>query len=530
MLSTPRARRGMITSPHHLASEAGLAVLRDGGNAIEAMVAAASTIAVVYPHMNSIGGDGFWLISQADGLVTAIESCGGAGQRATIDYFLERGCEAMPARGPLAANTVAGAVGGWATALKLSQDLGGRLPLGRLLEEAVHHARHGFAVSHSQKITTDDKSDELEAVAGFAETFLQDGSSPAEGTALRQDRLALSLARLAEAGLDDFYRGDLARSIAADLERVGSPVTLSDLEAFKTRQVTPLTTWLTCAQLYGMPPPTQGVAGLAILGMFDQLTVPEAEGFDFVHGLVEATKLAYRDRNDHVTDPDFMQWDPQDALSQERLAAAARKIDPSRAQPWSDPAVAGDTVWLGAIDGDGLAVSYIQSIYWEYGSGLVLPESGILWQNRGSSFQLGEDDLHRIQPGRRPFHTLIPGLAHFKDGRRLVFGCMGGEGQPQIKSAVFARYGLFGQAPQQAVTAPRWLLGKAWGEDTTTLKMEDRFDPAVIEQLRRAGHVVELVAPFDELVAGHAGAVARHADGLLEGAADPRSDGSVGCF
>ena len=186
-------------------------------------------------------------------------------------------------------------------------------------------------------------------------------------------------------------------------------------------------------------------------------------------------------------------------------------------------------MWLGAIDGRGRAVSFIQSIYWEFGSGLVLPETGITWQNRGTSFNLNAGAHNGLMPGRRPFHTIQPALARLADGRVMAYGTMGGEGQPQTQAMIFTRHVLYGQDPQAAVTAPRWLLGRTWGAETTNLRIENRFDPVVIQALEAAGHDVEVVGPFEEFM-GHAGAVIHHPSGLIEGAADPRSDGAAAGF
>ncbi len=196
--------------------------------------------------------------------------------------------------------------------------------------------------------------------------------------------------------------------------------------------------------------------------------------------------------------------------------------------PWPAPATAGDTVWLGAIDAEGLATSFIQSIYFEFGSGLVLPQTGILWQNRGSSFVLDDAAANprALKPGRRPFHTLNPAFARFDDGREMVYGTMGGEGQPQTQAAVFSRYAMYGQDIQAAVTAPRWLLGRTWGEESVTLKLEGRFPSDLVAALRSAGHDIEVLENFTATM-GHAGAIVRHADGSLEGASDPRSDGAA---
>jgi gamma-glutamyltranspeptidase/glutathione hydrolase len=275
-----------------------------------------------------------------------------------------------------------------------------------------------------------------------------------------------------------------------------------------------------------MPPPTQGLASLMTLAIFERLGCKAPETFDYVHGLVEAAKRAFLVRDAHVTDPDYMQADPRSFLKSSALGAAARDIDPVKALPWPQPAGRGDTVWLGAIDVEGRAVSFIQSIYWEFGSGLVLPESGVLWQNRGTSFSLDECALNALIPGRKPFHTIQPAMALFNDGRVMPYGTMGGEGQPQTQSAIYSRYGLYGQQLQQAIMAPRWLLGRTWGEKRANLRLENRFEPSVIQALRRAGHDVEVIGAFDEVM-GHAGALVRHSSGVIEGASDPRSDGAA---
>jgi gamma-glutamyltranspeptidase/glutathione hydrolase len=224
-----------------------------------------------------------------------------------------------------------------------------------------------------------------------------------------------------------------------------------------------------------------------------------------------------------------MTEDPGRYLTVPVLQSMAARISADTAMPWPAPPQGGDTVWLGAIDGQGRAVSLIQSIYWEFGSGVVLSDTGVLWQNRGVSFSLSETALNVLRPGRKPFHTLNPALAQLQDGRIVVYGTMGGEGQPQTQAAVFTRYALYGQALQAAVTAPRWLLGRTWGAASTTLKLEDRFEGAVVDALRRAGHAVEMVAPFTDIM-GHAGAIVRHPSGVLEGAADPRGDGVAAAF
>ncbi|HSS65304.1 MAG TPA: gamma-glutamyltransferase [Gammaproteobacteria bacterium] len=530
MLQTLRATRGIVTSSHHLAAESGLQVLREGGNAIEAMVAAAATVSVVYPHMNGLGGDGFWLISTPDGRPPrAISAIGAAAGNVDEAFYRGRGYSEIPARGPLAANTVGGTIGGWQSALEMSSDWGGRIPLARLLEDAVHYAEMGVPVTDGQHQNTVSKRGELENVPGWAETFLIDGQAPQPGALFKQPALGATLRRLAEAGLDDFYRGGLARRIGADLARAGSPVSAEDYARQRARETEPLSVALGCGTVYNVMPPSQGMSSLMILGIFDRLHCDEAEGFSHLHGMVEATKHAILVRNAHCTDPAYMEKDPRALLSDESLDALAARVDPQRAMPWGNGAVPGDTVWLGAADGEGRVVSFIHSIYWEFGSGVVLRDTGMLCQNRGSSFTLNESEQNYLRPGRLPFHTNNPAMALLNDGRVMAYGAMGGEGQPQSQSAVLSRYAMFGAGLQEAVTAPRWVLSRTWGEARTDLRLESRFSAEVIERLRAAGHDVNVVGEFDEVM-GHAGAVVRHPSGLIEGATDPRSCGAVATF
>ncbi|MDB5888894.1 MAG: gamma-glutamyltransferase [Rhodocyclales bacterium] len=543
-LRTQTSRGGMFTAPHFLAARSGAAVLREGGNAVEAMVAAAATIAVVYPHMNGIGGDGFWLIAEPGKPPVAIRACGQAAALATRDFYAAHDDKIIPTRGPRAALTVAGAIGGWHAALEHAAqwDRPSRqsLPLSRLLRDAIDYARNGVAVTRSQMALTQSKWHELQYVPGFAATFAPNHSHsigitslPQAGDMQTQPRLASTLEQLIRAGLDDYYRGDLARSIAEDLGALGSPLRPADLAAYRAMQVAPLSVELAVGRVFNHPPPTQGVSSLAILGIFERLGMPghEAESFAHLHGLIESTKRAFRWRNSHVGDPDVMHTNastnpivnPSAFLAPESLAFEAAQIDMHRAAPWPEIAKPGDTIWMGAADSSGRVVSYIQSVFWEFGSGVVLDESGVQWQNRGASFTL-HDGPNALAPGRLPFHTLNPALAQLKDGRVIAYGTMGGEGQPQTQSAVFNRHVLFGQDLQSAISAPRWLLGKTWGEDSTTLKLESRFPEELVAQLIAAGHAVQMLGDYEDTM-GHAGAVSLHADGSMEGATDPRSDG-----
>jgi gamma-glutamyltranspeptidase/glutathione hydrolase len=531
MLNSSQATRGMAVAPHSLASQSALAVLREGGNAIEAMIAAAATIASVYPHMNGIGGDGFWTIAVPGQPPVGIEAAGPAARGVSRGFYKERGLGAIPTRGALSANTVAATVSGWEVAHAYSKQIGGKLPVSRLLEDAIHYAKQGIPVTLSQAENTRKKLEELIGLPGFRDTFTMDGRPPREGEIFRQPKLAATLERLARDGLDSFYRGELAQDIAADLAAVGSPVALADLQTFRARTVTPLHLKHSAGDIYNMTPPTQGLVSLIILGLLDRLELGKyaPDSVEHVHLVVEATKQAFRIRDRYITDPDYMKVDPQSCLTDAFLAPYVAAIRVDRALPWGEGKGPADTIWMGVIDGEGRAVSFIQSIYHEFGSGMVLPKTGINWQNRGCSFSLDPEHINTLEPGKKPFHTLNPALARFSDGRVMVYGTMGGDGQPQTQAAVFTRIGVFGQHPQQAITAPRWLLGRTWGLPSDSLKLESRFSPEFAAQLRTMGHDVEMLPDFDETV-GHAGAIVRHPNGAFEGGADPRSNGGVAGF
>lgn len=527
MLNTPMARRGMVSTPHHLASQAALAVLREGGNAIEAAIAAASTLAVVYPHMNGLGGDGFWLIAEPGKPPVSIDGSGAAAAKADPDLFKAEKLKAIPAKGPLSALTVAGAVSGWQLALDVSAHWGGGMPLERLFEDAITYARDGFAVTAHQEDAARRNLAPLKKAPGFASTFLVRNKVPAAGTIQTLPRLADTLERLAAAGLDDFYRGEVARAVAADLRDAGSPLKAEDLARHRGMRRRPLSLGLPSGTLFNTAPPTQGLAALILMGIAQRLPLGEPEGFAWVHGLVEATKLAYRVRDTHISDPHRMSVHATTYLSEHLLERMAGEVDMAKAAPWPAAGRQGDTVWLGIIDGQGRAVSYIQSLYHAFGSGVVLPQSGIVWQNRGCSFSLEAGDRNVLEPRRKPFHTLCPALARLKDGRTLVWGSMGGDSQPQILAQIFARAVVAGQGLQQAVSAPRFALGRGLdGSPAADLKLEAGLPSGLDQELDAAGHRVTRVGALDSLM-GHAGAVMRRADGLLEGAADPRADGAA---
>jgi gamma-glutamyltranspeptidase/glutathione hydrolase len=519
----------MVTAPHADAAAAGARILAEGGNAIEAALATAAVLTVVYPHMTGIGGDSFWLIAEPDEAPLTIDGSGRAGMRVDPSLYRRHDLQAVPWRGPLAANTVAGSVSAWGEAWDVSRSWQGRLSPARVLEQAVALARDGSVVTAGHAHALAAYRAELEPVAGFRALHFIGDTPPQAGEVLRQPALARTLERLAAAGFDDFYRGALGRQIAAELQTAGAPLAADDLEIHHARRGAPLQVMLPMAEVFNCRPPSQGLASLMILGMFARLDAPEAEAFAHIHGLVESTKLAFAVRDREVGHRDHAGFELERHLAPPELDRIARRIDLRRAAPWNPTPGDGDTVWFGVIDAAGRAVSAIQSLYFEFGSGVGLPESGFVWQNRGCAFRLGGEGPNVLAPGRKPFHTLNPAFARFRDGRTMVYGAMGGDGQPQSQAALFTRVAFYGQDLQEAISAPRWLLGRTWRDPVASLRIESRFPGTLIAALETAGHRVETVAPFDQAM-GHAGAVVYEPGRGFQGASDPRSDGAaVGC-
>ena len=519
-----------FTAPHRLATRAGQQVLQEGGTAIEAMVAAAAAISVVYPHMNAIGGDGFWLIHQPGQEPVAIDACGQAGQRASIDWYAEQGLNQIPERGGAAALTGAATIKGWQLALSLYPT---HLPLARLLEPAIAYARHGFEVSESlvaamEKLSVVDNSN-----TSFRSLYYQQGQPYPAGSLFTNPDLAQTFEQLARAGLDDFYTGDLGQHIAQALVQAGSPLTFDDLQQTQAEQVQPVSLTLSDSQVYNLPPSTQGPASLMILALVDRLRTTELLQADtelqWTHAIVEATKRAFQWRNACITDRTRLPAAYDRMLTSDTLQNEAGAIT-TQATTWPAQAQLGDTVWMGACDQYGTMVSFIQSVFFEFGCGVAIPDGGFVWNNRGSSFSLDKNDLNSLQPGAKPFHTLNPAYAMFNDGRRLAYGTMGGEGQPQTQAAVFSRYAWRNQPLTDAVAAPRWLLGRTWGEATNNLKLEADLAAEIGDDLAHQGHDLETVPAQSELM-GHAGAVLLTPDAATAATAtaavDPRSDGAA---
>lgn len=512
---------GMVTSPHALASEAGLEVLRAGGNAIEAAIAIGATLAVTYPHFTGLGGDAFWIVSDGAGNVRTLSGIGQAAQ--TLPAY----AQAIPTRGAAAAITTAATVDTWDRAFAISRDLwGGTQAWGSLFQRAIGHAHDGFEVTPSQRFWQAFRQDELRHWHGFAATFMPHDRLPEPGDRLHQPALARSLDRIATHGARDFYEGDLAERIVAGLREAGSPLTLQDLRHTAARDEAPLRVAYRGGELLSLPPPTQGVTTLQIMGMLERFDFTDiAEGSaPFYHLLVEAVKQAFIERNRYVADPDFVDVPARAMLAPDRLDALAARIDTASALPWPHVYQHGDTVYLGAVDSQGRCASVLQTVYFDWGSGVVAGDTGILWHNRGAAFSTAPGHHNVIQPGKRPFHTLNPGM-YLRNGKPcLLYGTQGADGQPQTLAAVLTRLIDYGMDPLDALSRPRFLLGRTFSDVRDSLKIEADAGDDVIAALIALGHEVSVI-PAQSPLAGHPGAIALYDDGRCAGAHDPRSDG-----
>ena len=518
------SRNGMVASPHYLASIAGMGALQDGGTAVDAAIAINAALGVVYPHMSGIGGDSFWLIYDAPSReLHALNGSGRAGSGATRQFFRSRGHDTIPRRGPLSATAVPGAVDAWCTA----HDRFGRRPLRELLTPAITHAREGFPVCGSQARYGLDTAEVLAGYDRSRQAFLPNGTTPGFGDVLRFPHLAETMQTIAERGRDGFYAGPIADEIATSVQAGGGLLTVDDLASHHSDWTQPISTTYRGMTCFQHPPNSQGFAHLMILNIlegFDLASIGDGTA-EYVHLVVEATKAAFAERDRYLTDPEFGDIPLDRLLSKEYAAELRGGIDLERAAPnVAEHAATGDTTCSVVVDREGNAVSVIQSLYHEYGSGFVAGDSGVLLQNRGSFFSLDEDHVNRLEPGKRTFHTLMPGMM-FADGDPvMVYGTMGGEGQPQTSTAMVNRVVDFQDDIQMAIDLPRWLHGRTWGDDTSDLRVESRFSEATMQGLRERGHPVHVVDGWDDCM-GHAQGILVDGRGVFMGGADARSEG-----
>ena len=520
--SIVRSKHGMVASSQPLASQVGLEVLKRGGNAVDAAIAMAAMLNVTEPMMTGVGGDGFMLVywSRTKEL-KGLNASGRAPKALTLDYFAKKKITKMPEFG-MGSITVPGAFDGWVTLL----DKYGTMKLADLLRPAIDTAENGFPVMEKAAEDWNAEVKKLKQTPAAAANYLIDGRAPRPGEIFRQPNLARTFRTLAAGGRDAFYKGEIAKAIADYCEKNGGFISLADLAAQKSEWVEPISTNYRGYTVYELPPNGQGLTALLALNILEgfDLKALSAQPDRYYHTLIEATKLAFADRNRYIADPAFAKVPVTELLSKDYAAKRRALIDPSKALDSPAPGalnVGSDTTYLTVVDEDGNAVSFINSLFDAFGSGIVAGDTGIVLQNRGSSFSLDPTHPNHLEPGKRPFHTLIPAMV-FKDKLLFMsFGVMGGGIQPQGHVQVLVNLIDLGMSLQQAIEAPRYryLSGK-------DVLLEDEIPAPVIAQLIAMGHV--RAAPPGVLRSSMGGGQAIMIDpvsGTLMGASDSRKDG-----
>lgn len=512
----PVLAHNVVATSQPLAAQAGLAMLKRGGNAVDAAVATAIALTVVEPTSNGIGSDAFaivWDGAELHGLNASGRSP--AGQ--SLERFAENG--SVPQRG-WGAVTVPGAVGAWA---ELSRRFG-KLPFDDLFEPAIGYARHGFPVSPVTGAAWAASERVLGGREDFARAFLPGGRAPKPGETWRFGDQAVTLEAVAASGGEDFYRGELADKILAHARNEGGLLAHADLAGFRAEWVGTLHTHFASADLHEIPPNGQGIAALIALGILrhTMLAQLEPDSSAWFHLQVEAMKLALVDTHRYVSDPDHAEFDPRALLADDYLAARAALIDSAAAGDFGHGRPRpGGTVYLSAADAAGMMVSFIQSNYMGFGSGVVVPGTGISLQNRGAGFVLEDGHPNRYAPGKRPFHTIIPAFL-MQGGKPLAsYGVMGGPMQAQGHVQMAVRMLLLGQNPQAASDAPRWQVASG-----KRLRLEPGLAGSVADELAALGHEVELAKPGDPSFGG-AQLIARLPQGAYVAGSDSRKDGQA---
>jgi len=531
-----RTNNAMIATSHYLASATGLHVLRNGGSAVDAIIAANAVLCVAYPHMAGLGGDGFWLIyNPNENKVSALNASGPAAAKATIKYYEQEGhTETIPTRGALAALTVPGAVDGWREA----HDKFGKKKWKDLFSDAIDYAKNGLAVSRSLADWISRDVPVLSKYPEAARIYLPGGHVPAEGESLVQQDLSKTFERIAvERARKGFYEGQTAEDVCKQLSGQGSPLSTRDFKDYTAEWVDPISSTYRNHLIYEFPPNTQGFAALMILNLIEGFDVRSwGDGtVEYYHHMAEAVKIAFADRDEWLTDPKYVKIPLDKLLSKEYAAERRKLINPNKAlemgkihpgivfnKTAQSQSPSGDTCYFCAVDEDGLVVSAIQSIYHDFGSAVIANGTGFVMQNRGAFFKLDDNHPNALKPRKRTFHTLMPAMM-FKDGKPyLAFGTMGGEGQPQTQAAIVTRLIDFGYDVQQAIEAPRWLMGRTWGTQSKDLSLEGRISAEVARELELLGQPVKILSDWNDNM-GHAQAI--RIGGFLEGGADPRGDG-----
>lgn len=522
--SIVRAEHGMVASSQPLASQVGLDILKRGGNAVDASVAMAAVLNVTEPMMTGIGGDAFMLVywSKTKEL-KGLNASGRAPRALSLDYFAKRGIKTVPETG-MESITVPGAFDGWVTLL----DKYGTMKLADLLMPAIEYAENGFPVMEKTAEDWEAGVSKLKRTPAAAANYLVNGRAPRAGEIFRQQNLASTFRILARGGRDAFYQGEIGRKIVDYCQKNGGFLSMRDLAEHRSEWVEPISTTYRGYSIYECPPNGQGLTALLTLNILEgfDLSAMRAQPDLYYHTLIEATKLAFADRNRYIADPAFAKVPVARLLSKEYAGERRSLINPDRASESPAPGVIlnqGDTTYFTVVDKDRNAVSFINSLFEYFGSGIVAGDTGIVLQDRGAGFSLDPRHPNHIEPGKRPFHTIIPAMV-LKDGKLFIsFGVMGGAIQPQGHIQVLANLIDLGMGLQQALEAPRFRYTGG-----SKVLLEDAMTEAVIERLVARGHQRDAPAAPYSLRSVMGGAQAIMIDptsGSLLGASDPRKDG-----
>jgi gamma-glutamyltranspeptidase/glutathione hydrolase len=522
--SVVRASQAMVATSQPLASQVGLDILKQGGNAVDAAIAIAAVLNVTEPNMTGVGGDAFAMIYSAKTRrLEALNASGRAPRALNLEYFTSRKMTQMPATG-MEPITVPGAFDGWVTLLEKH----GTMKLADLLAPAIGYAENGFPVMEKIAADWEPEVAKLKQTTAAASTYLVNGRAPQPGTLFVQKNLARTLGILARGGRDAFYRGEIARAIVDYCQKNGGFLSMEDFAAQKSNWVEPISTTYRDLTLCELPPNNQGLTALILLNILEGIDLKSmrTDPALYYHTLIDATKIAFADRNRYIADPAFAKIPLEQLLSKEYAARRRALLDPSKAidvPSYGDIRLGQDTTYFTVVDKDRTAVSFINSIFNSFGSGIVAGETGIMLHNRGTGFSVDPTHPNKYEPGKRPFHTLIPAMV-FKDGRLLMsYGVMGGDVQAQGHAQVLINLADRGLNLQQAIDAPRvrYISGRG-------VMMENELTEPVISALVSRGH--ERVMPpagvmHRALMGGGQAIMIDPATGALAGASDWRKDG-----
>jgi gamma-glutamyltranspeptidase / glutathione hydrolase len=522
--SVVRATQAMVATSQPLASQVGVDILKRGGNAVDAAIAVAAMLNVTEPNMTGIGGDCFAMIYTAKNKkLEALNASGRCPRALTLAHFMSKDITQMPLTG-METITVPGAFDGWLTLLEKY----GSMKLGDLMAPAISYAENGFPVMEKISADWEPEVGKLKKDAAASATYLVNGGAPAPGTVFTQKNLARTFRTLVKGGREAYYHGEIAKAIVDYCQKNGGFLAMEDFAAQKSNWVEPIATTYRDHQLYELPPNNQGLTALIILNILEGLDIKGMRGdaVQYYHTLVEATKIAFADRNRFIADPAFAKIPVKELISKEYAAKRRALINPKRAidpPAYGDVQMGSDTTYFTVVDKDRNAVSFINSLFNSFGSGIVAGETGIMLHNRGSGFSLDPNHPNKLEPGKRPFHTLIPAMVFKNDKLLMSYGVMGGDIQAQGHSQVLVNLVDREMNLQQAIDAPRirYISGKG-------VMLEDTLPSEVITGLVERGH--ERVLPpagikHRALMGGGQAIMIDPESGALSGASDPRKDG-----